>query len=73
MEFTPKSKVTSIPIDDPERLQVVVPGKHMERLKIEAIRHKTTVAEIVRTLISAYINDLDRDEIKKRARGAKNG
>lgn len=67
MEFTPKSKVTSTTIDDPERLQIVVPGKNAERLKIEAIRHKTTVSEIVRTLIATYIKDLDRDELKKKA------
>ena len=68
MEFLPKSKVTSIPIDDPERLQIIVPGRYAERLKIESIRHKTTVSEIVRTLIASYVKELDRDELKKGAK-----
>lgn len=59
MEFTPKSKITHNPIENPRRTQVILAEKDLERLKIDAFIHKTTVSEIIRCLVSDYIKSLD--------------
>lgn len=61
MEFTPKTKLTHIPIENPRRTQVILAEKDLERLKIDAFIHKTTVSEIIRCLVSEYIKSLDDD------------
>lgn len=61
MEFTPKTKLTHTPIENPRRTQVILADKDLERLKIDAFIHKTTVSEIIRCLVSEYIKSLDDD------------
>jgi hypothetical protein len=65
MEFTPKSKLTHTPIEKPCRTQVVLPESDLNKLKINAFLHKTTVSEIIRVLVSEYLKSLD-EESKER-------
>lgn len=57
MEFKPKSEITKAPIENPFRLQVIISGDDVDRLRVEAAKHNTTVSEIVRTLIAVYLKN----------------
>lgn len=65
MNFTPKSKITHNPIENPCRVHVILAEKDLERLKLEAFTNKTTVSEMIRVLVAEYLKSLD-DKTKER-------
>lgn len=59
IEFTPKSKLTHTPIENPKRINLFLPESDFVKLRNQSILYNTTVSEIIRVLVSEYLKTLD--------------
>lgn len=56
MEIRKNSQLRNDPLEDPIRVQIIVPKEALELLKQKAQELETTYSEIIRALINDYLN-----------------
>lgn len=56
MEIRKNSQLRNDPLEDPIRVQVIVPKETLELLKQKAQELETTYSEMIRALINDYLN-----------------
>lgn len=56
MEIRKNSQLRNDPLEDPIRVQIIVPKETLELLKQKAQELETTYSEIIRALINDYLN-----------------
>lgn len=56
MEIRKNSQLRNDPLEEPIRVQIIVPKEALELLKQKAQELETTYSEIIRALINDYLN-----------------
>lgn len=56
MEIRKNSQLRNDPIEEPIRIQIIVPKQALEALKQKAQELETTYSEVIRALINDYMN-----------------
>ena len=56
MEIRKNSQLRNDPLEEPIRVQIIVPKETLELLKQKAQELETTYSEIIRALINDYLN-----------------
>ena len=64
-KFRKQAEIRVQPLDDPQRLSVILDRAYLARLKAAALAHDTTASEIVRVLVGDWLKKMDKPQTRK--------
>lgn len=64
-KFRKQAEIRTQPLDDPQRLSVILDRADLARLKSAALAHDTTASEIVRVLVGDWLKNMDKPANRK--------
>ena len=59
LDVKKQSEIRQNPIEDPHRIGVILDGETAKKLKMRALEMDTTAAEIIRALVTQYLQGKD--------------
>lgn len=64
-KFRKQAEIRTQPLDDPQRLSVILDRADLAKLKAAALAHDTTASEIVRVLVGDWLKKMDKSANRK--------